>query len=356
MKHSCLTNIQEPVNEFSFTRRLSLVSRQLASLSQGRGRFFLAVALLMLFFTSCNDEWKDEQYEKYVFFVRSGYTETYLNSNTDDGIIHYKIPIGISGSTTNDRDVTVNIELDVDTLNDYNIETFFVKRQDLYFRLLDEQHYSFPNGKTVTIPAGKDVGWIDIDFRINSLDLVEKYILPLTITSTSEYIPSPKKHYKKTLMRIIPFNYFSGTYSAGAATITLEDDATPITKDTREMRVVNDSTVFFYAGLCEEDASDRATYKVQAKFNDDNSISFYADSTKIEFTPGQECKWSVEEKMDALQPYLVIRTVTMDLQYSYIDVSNPNYTVKYILKGYYTLERRRNTQIPEEDQQEIFEW
>jgi hypothetical protein len=185
---------------------------------------------------------------------------------------------------------------------------------------------------------------------------VEKYILPLSIASTSEYIPSPNKHYKKTLMRIIPFNYFSGTYSAGAANITLDDDATPITKDTREMRVVNDSTVFFYAGLCEEDARDRATYKVLAKFNADNSITFSADSAQIEFTAGPECKWSIEEKMDALQPYLIIRTVTMDLQYSYKDVSNPNYSVKYNLKGYYTLERRRNTQIPEEDQQEIFEW
>jgi hypothetical protein len=196
-----------------------------------------------------------------------------------------------------------------------------------------------------------------VDFQIKDLDLVEKYILPLQISSTSEYSPSPEKWYKKTLMRIIPFNYFSGTYSAGAGTITAEGDPTPTSMATREMRVVSDSTVFFYAGLCEEDNRDRATYKVRVTFNADNTLTFTADSAKIEFTPAPgKCTWTITEVMDALQPYLLIRTVTMDLQYSYKDVSNPNYTVKYNLKGSYILERRRNTQIPEEDQQEIFEW
>ena len=318
--------------------------------------FYTIVAVLGMTFYACEEEWKTEQYQKYVSFVRSGYTETYLNSNTADGIIHYKIPVEISGSTNNDRQVTVQVELDPDTLVAHN-RTMFYTRDDLFFRQLDEEHFSFPNGTTVNIPAGKNVGYLNIDFRVSDLDLVEKYILPLKISSTSEYTPSPKKHYKKTLMRIIPFNYFSGTYSAGAGTIAAEGDPTPTSKATREMRVVNDSTVFFYAGLCEEDARDRATYKVRARFNADNTMSFTADSAKIEFTPAPgKCTWNIKEEMDALQPYLMIRTVTMELQYSYKDVSNPFYTVKYTLKGSYTLERRRNTQIPEEDQQEIFEW
>ena len=109
--------------------------------------------------------------------------------------------------------------------------------------------------------------------------------------------------------------------------------------------------------VCVKKMRDRATYKVKATFNPDNTISFEADSAKIEFTPDPaKCSWSIKEEMDALQPYLMIRTVTMALQYSYKDVTNPSYTVKYTLKGSYTLERRRNTQIPEEDQQEIFEW
>ena len=59
--------------------------------------------------------------------------------------------------------------------------------------------------------------------------------------------------------------------------------------------------------------------------------------------------------MDVLQPYLMIRTLTIDIFYTYMDVTNPSYKVKYTVSGFYTLERRRNTQIPEEDQQEIFD-
>ncbi|MDR0700011.1 MAG: DUF4973 domain-containing protein [Tannerella sp.] len=321
--------------------------------------FYSIIAVLATIFSACNDEWEDEQYKKYVAFVRSGYTEINLNSNVADGVIHYKIPIIISGSTGNDRDVTVTVALDRDTLDDYNIAMYY-KRNDLFFRLLEEKHYDFPNGTTVTIPAGENVGCLDIDFKIkeeNELDLVEKYILPLQIVSTSEYLPSPHKWYKKSLMRIIPFNYFSGTYAAGAALITAEGSSESTSVESREMRVVNDSAVFFYAGLCEENARDRATYKVRVQFNDDHSLTFSADSAKINFEANPEkCKWSLKEEMDALQPYLMIRTINMELQYSYEDVTNPDYKVKYTLKGFYTLERRRNIQIPEEDQQVIFDW
>jgi hypothetical protein len=317
--------------------------------------FYSIIALIAITGVACNDEWTGEQYRKYVSFVRSGYSETYLNSNTTDGIIHYKIPVEISGTVTNDRDVTVTIELDPDTLVEYNQEMFY-RRTDRFFRLLDEQHYSFPNGKTVTIPAGENTACIDVDFKIGDLDLVEKYILPLAIVSTSEYTPSPVKWYRKTLIRVIPFNYFSGTYSSGAATIKEESDQpTSTSVATREMRVVSDSTVFFYAGLCEEDARDRATYKVRVTFNADKTLTFEADSAQIEFT-AEPSTWSINEEMDALQPHLMIRTVIMDLKYSYKDVTNPYYKVKYNLVGSYTLERRRNIQIPEEDQQEIFEW
>ena len=317
----------------------------------------LVTLIVVLTFTSCNDEWKDEQYEKYVSFVRSGYNDTYLNTNTANGVVHYKIPIIVSGSTKNDRNINVSVALDPDTLYQHNQSTFFT-RQDLYYRQLDEKYYSFPKGMTVTIPAGEEVGILDVDFKVRDLDLVEKYILPLQINSTSEYIPSPKMGYKKTLIRVVPFNYFSGSYSAGAANIYLDDpsrDANPTTVATREMRYVNDSTVFFYAGLCEETARDRATYKIRAKFNSDNTLTLSADSSVIEFTP-ERATWTIKEEMDVLRPYLLIRTLTIDTYYTYLDITNPSYKVKYYVSGFYTLERRRNTQIPEEDQQEIFDW
>lgn len=331
-------------------------------------RLIMLIILIMpvIVQISCNDEWKGEQYIKYVSFVNSGYTDTYLNTATPDGVVHYQIPVEVSGSTVNSQNVTVTIEIDPDTLLDYNLATYF-SRQDLYYLQLDEQHYSFPNGMTTVIPAGESTGTIDIDFKINNLDLVNQYILPLKITSTSDYTISPIKYYKKSLMHIIPFNNFSGTYSATAANITASGISDPITVESREMRYVSDSTVFFYAGLCVENASDRANYKVRAQFNSDNTLTLTADNPNIQLTPIlksvnnngdtiSRCVWTVNETMDALQPYLLVRTITMDIKYTYMDISNPSYSVLYTVDGYYTLERRKNTQIPDENQQDIFIW
>jgi hypothetical protein len=320
----------------------------------------MACLLIGSWFTACNDEWKDEQYEKYVSFVQSGYQNTYLNYNSEGGTVTYRIPIEVSGSVKNDRNVEVTIAIDPDTLAAMNKARYYL-REDLYFRLLDGKYYNFKTMQT-TIPAGEDVGYIDVDFRIADLDLVEKYILPLNITTTSEYTPSPKKWYRKSLMRIVPFNNYSGTYSATGGKITEENSTTPTAVDTREMRVVDQNAVFFYAGLTEEEARNRGLYKVRAVFEpltaglDSATVTLAADSASIDFTyEPAKCYYTVEKHMDDLQPYLQIQTTTLFLKYTYYDVTNPNYKVKYIFDGSYVLERRRNTQIPEQDQQEIFE-
>ena len=322
--------------------------------------YYSMIALFVIAFYACNDEWKDEQYAKYVAFVRSGYQDIYLNYNTEGGTVKYIIPLEVSGSNVNSRDVQVTIAIDPDTLAEMNKERYY-NREDLFFRLLDPQYYSFKSMQT-TIPAGKDVAYIEVDFKIGDLDLVEKYVLPLVITETSEYIPSPRRWYRRSLMRIVPFNDYSGTYSATGGTITESGSTTPTSVDTREMRVVDHNTVFFYAGLTEEEARNRALYKVRAQFNpegeasDKGTITLTADDEAIGFSFNPDsCNYTVQTRMDELQPYLQIKTITLFLNYTYDDVTNPNYTVTYKFNGSYVLERRRNTQIPEEDQQYIFD-
>lgn len=318
------------------------------------------ISLFAVVFYSCNDEWKDEQYQKYVSFAKSGYSNAYLNYNTEGGTIKYRIPIVLSGSTQNDRDVRVKISIDPDTLAAMNQARYFT-REDLFYRLLDPKYYSFKTMET-TIPAGQNVGIIDVDFQIGDLDLVEKYVLPLSIEETSDFVASPKLWYRKALMRVVPFNDYSGTYSATGGTITELGSSTPTSVDTREMRVVDQNTVFFYAGLTEEEARNRALYKVRVKFEpptvrpDSSTVVLTADNPDIEFTyEPQHCYYKIDTKMDALQPYLQIKTTTLFLRYTYKDISNPNYSVTYRFSGSYVLERRRNTQIPEQDQQEIFD-
>ena len=59
--------------------------------------------------------------------------------------------------------------------------------------------------------------------------------------------------------------------------------------------------------------------------------------------------------MDDEKPYLLHRYVTFDLEYDFVDyTSAPGVEIPYKVKGSLTLERRINTQIPDEDQ--AIEW
>jgi hypothetical protein len=338
----------------------------------------LALALpCLLFPTSCNDEWTEEQYQKSVSFVKSAgveITKVYLKYSAAGGMVPYKIPMVISGSTGNDRDVTVTVDVDIDTLKDVNFESFRYQ-ENLYYHLLDEDYYEFPNGKQITIPAGEDVGLLDINFKLANLDMVYKYLLPLKIVNATGYPPSTRRGFKSSLMRIIPFNDYSGEYqpTGEGKLIFLVDKSGQWVEATeaeggvssensaydeyREARVVDDSTVFFYAGKIQELDANRALYKIRMKFHADSTLTLEADSAQqINFIAHDSCRYRIEVTTDPTMPYLERRYVIVSLGYDFFDLSNPEDKIRYRVKGLnMRMSRSRNTLIPEEDQQFIFE-
>ncbi|HZH74005.1 MAG TPA: hypothetical protein VFD91_16030 [Mariniphaga sp.] len=59
--------------------------------------------------------------------------------------------------------------------------------------------------------------------------------------------------------------------------------------------------------------------------------------------------------MDELLPYLMHRYITVNLSYSYDDITSvPNHPISYEVIGSMISERKINTQIPDEDQ--AIEW
>ena len=68
---------------------------------------------------SCNNEWEDEQYLHMASFKANvnaqGVTTTYVRYKPG-GVVQYKLPIIISGSTVSDRPLNIQIALDPDTL------------------------------------------------------------------------------------------------------------------------------------------------------------------------------------------------------------------------------------------------
>ncbi|WP_346319165.1 DUF4973 domain-containing protein [Chitinophaga sp. YIM B06452] len=313
--------------------------------------YYLIGLCLLAAIGACNKEWEEELFTKYVAFGKNGVVQVYVKYKEEGGNIPLKIPVVLSGSTANNTDVDVTVALDRDTLTNLNFDRFRL-REDLYFKELPGEFYSFKSLKT-TIPKGENTGYLTIDLKLDGIDLVNKYILPLQIVSTSVYAPSALKHYKKSLISIVPFNDFSGKYSVAGAVwdrTRSENSQTALTVPSRNTWVVNENSVFFYAGVTEEEAVDRAVYKISATFNQDSTVTLSAANPLINFTQ-QKGTYTISKRMDEVQPYLEKTYTTVYLEYQYDDITNPAFPLKYRFAGSMVLERVKNIQIPEEDQQ-----
>jgi len=91
---------------------------------------------ILLVFSRCNDEWKDEQFENFVLFkaplTSEGVSNIYVRYKGDQKTT-FMLPMIVSGSTINDQNMTVQIRVDTDTLKVLNYERF-QNRADFYYR------------------------------------------------------------------------------------------------------------------------------------------------------------------------------------------------------------------------------
>ena len=84
--------------------------------------------ILLIIFSSCNDEWTDEQFENYISFKApitnsEGVTDIYIRYKAEEKTT-YQLPLIVSGSKTNTQNKTVHVALDPDTLETLNYERF----------------------------------------------------------------------------------------------------------------------------------------------------------------------------------------------------------------------------------------
>ncbi len=321
----------------------------------------LTIVTALILCSSCNDEWKNEQYERYISFKApidaKGVTPIYVRYKSD-GNVAYQLPLIVSGSTTNDQNITVHVAVDPDTLQVLNYERF-QNRTDLFYKELDAQYFTIP--ETVDIKAGENTSLLNVNFTLKNLNLVDKWVLPLTIVDgpSYDYKAHPRKNYRKALLRVMPFNSYSGTYSSTTLNIYLkgsENDAS-IVQNTKQVYVSDETSVFFYAGTVDEDRSDRTNYKINVKFDPkSNNLTFTADNPLMQFTLNKAPLYTIDQDMDATRPYLLHRYVTIrNIDYSFADYTSiPGAKIEYTVRGSMILERKINTQIPDEDQ--AIEW
>ena len=358
------------------TNKSNILRYILPSLAgRGRGVGVLLLLLAIPFLTACNDEWKEEQYQHFISFKAplndNGVTSVYVpfTRHNDDGqplygrtgVSHYELPVIVSGTTHNDRDLVIQFGHS-DTLDILNVERFGSPSYrsdivDLYYKDMS-QFASYP--ATLSIPKGQDVALLKIQFDFNGIDLKDKWVLPIEIKDDDSYTPHPRKNYAKAMLRVYPYNDYSGNYSATTLTITNADDPTNATgMETARGYVVDENTIFFYAGNIDETRVDRQNYKVFFKFVPDENnpnighVELSSDNAeKNGFVNSGKASYRIYEQADEVQPWLLHRYVIISgIEYNYTDYTSVDgYPMEYTVKGILTLERQLNTQIPNEDQ------
>ncbi|NDV64126.1 DUF4973 domain-containing protein [Bacteroides sp. 224] len=321
---------------------------------------FLSV-MVAIAFTSCNNEWEDEQYVHTVSFKANpnsqGVTEAYVRYKPG-GVVRYDLPMILSGSTMNNQNLTVKVDLDPDTLAALNKE-IYGHREELYFVQLDKKYYDMP--ETIEFPVGECATTFPIDFKLSGeLDQADKFVLPLQIVDNPSlgYQANPRKHYRRAMMRLTPFNDYSGTYDAAQYKIYIDSDtSTPLTISSTRAFVVDERTVFIYAGVRDIDYLDRKLYKIFIEFaedKEDKRLKIYTDNPNIELNVDAQSPayYTMIDEMDELKPYLKKVYIMINLKYSFVDYTTiPGQKIKYTVDGSLAMQRNLNTLIPDEDQQ-----
>ena len=320
-------------------------------------KYLLWIAMVAIGCMSCNNEWEDEQFTQLVSFKATlnsdGVSPIYVRYQTD-GVKRYDVPVLVSGSTVNSQDRTVHIGLDPDKLVSLNLERFGTYRTELYYKQLDPQYYTMP--ETVKIPAGQRQTLLPIDFTLggmdnaNPLNMVEQYVLPLTIKDDEsyDYESNKHKHYRKALLNVIPFNDYSGIYDGSKSLIYLEGQKDAFTVSKHKAYVYNDNTIFFYMGLRDANYIDRKYYKLFVEFTDEyfegkyklkiwtdnggadgNNFALVKEVDLVGEAREKQPLYTITEEMDATKPYLKHVYYTLYIDYTFEDSTSA--TVTYSL-------------------------
>lgn len=325
-------------------------------------KIITSILCTVLFFSACNEEWVDELYPHMVSLKApigsGGVSDVYIRYQPNGEVI-YDLPVLRSGLTLSDKAVDVQIGVDNDTLDILNQEKFLY-RTDLYYKQLPAEYFELES-QTCHIPGGSNKELYKVKFKFSNLDLSEEWVLPLTIEDNPAYISNTRKGINKALLHILPFNDYSGNYSATAMNIYFTDsNDAPLVVDKRRAHVVDERTVFFYAGTKEDNAIDRAVYKINVTFEEGivdekgktrGNLTLSAVNPLINFQIVAPPTYEIWKEDDPVHPYIEHWYYTIRMSYKYDDITTvPNHTISYHAEGSLTMERKINTLIPDRDQ------
>lgn len=162
-------------------------------------------------FTACEKEfYTDEQYRKEIYIV-SGDENIFkqeVSFGQGEGTVGY-LSIYAGGTTPIENEVTVQLETDEATLQEYNKKRYG-ESYDKYAQVLPASRYSI-NDWTVKLYPNEEAPYslFPIRMDVNGLEPEETYFLPLKIASVSDYMISAKR--QNVLLQVFVKNDYATT-------------------------------------------------------------------------------------------------------------------------------------------------
>lgn len=334
----------------------------------------LALLPLVAGFTSCNEEWTEEQFTQMISIKSSpnNYGVTNIPVRYEEGGEYtYNVPVLVSGSTKNASMRTVQFSVSTDTLDILNFDKFG-NRENLYFNELPDRYYTFPS--TLTIPENENIGLLPVTFKLSGIDESVKWVLPIQVDNDptgTNYVVNTRKYYDKILIRPILFNDYSGKYAGTQLLGSIDGGQKNLNTPSIRAYVVNENKIFFYAGQSRtENNDDRQRYKVYLEFTDEvvstdvngieskKAILSSDIDNGIDFETSGIVTYTMTSEMDPLidnRKHVYIQI--FGIKFNYIDRTTvPNSEIRYDWEGSISLQRDIDINFPDEQQTGNHNW
>ncbi len=241
--------------------------------------------LMVCGFCACNDRLADELFVKNSYIIHNGWQDYELIVG-DDNTATLPVYFGVNGTSGNDKNITLTMEVDADTLAGYNREKY-KNQEDLYYKILPKASYSF-DADSWTIKKGNlnAAAYITIDLtKLEEVgSLYDDYVLPLRIaTSTGE--PKGKDKYTKVLAHIGFKNDYSGTYSGQGVVTQQGTTYTTETTGTQLYAINNDVCYMFVGNKTRSNTTEYLNYVVEIHRDVLGDISLVCENEALQFEP-----------------------------------------------------------------------
>jgi hypothetical protein len=288
----------------------------------------LTVAALLCY--ACDEELKDELFEKQVLLTKNGWIEQTVDI-TESNQFDLPIAVSINGTTGNDRNVNVQLKFDSENLANYNFEKY---RRDssLYYRELPADVVSFKAGSDkVTVPNGDIRAVSHISLDISKLDdIYGDYVIPVSIDSVSAYKKAPVYH--KALHHVVLKNKYSGNYTGQLAVYKTkkngDNDGEPIPVTTKTLYAIGKQQCFFYAAHYDRSEWERDKYIINMTVDENETISLTALNSDLELVQESATTTTavVQDKTDSRYE---IHSTEINLSYKIsLPLLSPQYPVR----------------------------